>query len=713
MEGTSDEHVVARPRVACQSKIVGVVVHSRGAVVTRRIEVEDPLPAASFDLVIDDVTPLADPGSVRVQLPEEGRRLVAVNARWAVPEVDDGPGDTVERLEKLNRRIDQMRERESTLRARAQRLRDFMPAPVGHDAIRDDGPVARVSAAIEIATVVRDMLGATDRRLIELRKQIRELEKERDQAALEDAQASSSDRMGSGHPRRTFEMHVAGGAGDIDGAEFSYAVPHAAKWWPMYSLRLTDGGQRATLALEAVVAQRTGEDWDGVPIGLSTSEIVFDATLPRLPSLRLGKRQRPQRSGFREPPAGTDRLFEGYDAFRGRYETPSSAPKTPTRREKAAKPAPAPLAEPQMAMAADAPAGAPRDATTDHESLEEITGSYPEFDRIQAAQAPPPAKARKRSRSMMGAVGGAIAEGVSAAANAVTSHSGYGAGGAPPPEPPPPEFEPGEHWLAFDSLVLAGPNESRRGKLRHRSDDVSVTTSDLYDARESARRLHLVDPAVSRGLFDYRYDSDGAVQVPADGALHRVELQRAEGESRLVWRTVPQQDPAVYREAELNNPFSSPLLAGPVDVFSEGQLVTTTHIDRVDSGGSMTVGLGVDDRFRVARNVRMTEESAGLLGGKRELIHHVEIELRSALGFPATVAVFDRIPRSDDETVSVELVSADPPAAEYDQSDRNAPIDGGMRWKIALEEGGRETIRYRYEVCLRSRDEIVGGNRRD
>lgn len=715
MQTESDEHVVARPRVTCRSNIVGVVVHSRGAVITRRIEVEDSLPGESFDLIIDDVTPLADPGSVRVRLPEEGRRLVAVNSRWNVPEIDDGPGETVERLEKLNRDIDRLREQESALRARAQRLREFMPAPVSGEAIRSDGPVARIDAAIEIAGVVRDLLAATDRRLVELSARLHELQKERDEARLEDAQTSSSERMGAGHPRRTFDLHVASGEGDVNGAEFSYAVPHAAKWWPMYSLRLTDGGRRATLALEAVVAQRTGEDWDGVPIGLSTSEIVFDATLPRLPSLRLGKRQPPERSGFREPPSGTERLFEGYDAFRGRYEG-AAAKGQMTRRDKAAEKAPSPPPSNQPAPAPRADETEWYAAKEEAESLEEITGSYPEFDGLQAQQAPAPLAKRARRSGIAGAVGGAIAEGVSVAMEAASSYAaapgGYG-GAADMPAEPPPDHDPGEHWLEFDSLVLAGPTDSHRGRLRHRDDQVSLTTSDLYDARESARRISLVDPTVSRGLFDYRYDSDGGVQVPADGALHRIELQREEGESRLVWRTVPGRDPAVYREAELDNPFSSPLLAGPVDVFSEGQMVTTTQIGRVDSGGSMRVGLGVDDRLRVARNVRMNEESAGLLGGKRELIHDVEIELRSALGFASTVEVFDRVPRSGDDTVSVELVSADPPAQEYDQSDRDAPIEGGMRWTVSLPEGGRQTITYRYEVCLRSRDEIVGGNRRD
>ena len=52
----------ALKQVHATGPIIGVVVHGRGAVITRRIEIDGPLPTESFDLSIGEITPLADPG---------------------------------------------------------------------------------------------------------------------------------------------------------------------------------------------------------------------------------------------------------------------------------------------------------------------------------------------------------------------------------------------------------------------------------------------------------------------------------------------------------------------------------------------------------------------------------------------------------------------------------------------------------------------------
>jgi len=222
-----------------------------------------------------------------------------------------------------------------------------------------------------------------------------------------------------------------------------------------------------------------------------------------------------------------------------------------------------------------------------------------------------------------------------------------------------------------------------------------------------------VDPVVSRGSFDYRYDGEGRVEVPSDGTVHRVTVVAAETDAKLSWLTVPREETSVFRMAEFDNPHASPLLTGPVEVYSEGALVTSTTISRVGQGGAIQLGLGVDERIRVARNARVDEESAGLLGGKRAVLHQIDIELRSNLGFDAEIEVLDRVPVSADDGVEVEFVDCEPPHQAYDQRSRGAPIKGGMRWRIELDGGQTSSIRFSYVIKLKAKAEIVGGNRRE
>ena len=85
----------------------------------------------------------------------------------------------------------------------------------------------------------------------------------------------------------------------------------------------------------------------------------------------------------------------------------------------------------------------------------------------------------------------------------------------------------------------------------------------------------------------------------------------------------------------------APLLAGPVDVYVDGSLLTVASVERIDRGGTMHVGMGVEQRIRVGRNVRAREETAGILGGDAVVHHDVSIELASSLGQSALVEIDD------------------------------------------------------------------------
>lgn len=278
------------------------------------------------------------------------------------------------------------------------------------------------------------------------------------------------------------------------------------------------------------------------------------------------------------------------------------------------------------------------------------------------------------------------------------------------------ELEPQDTWLDFDNLQLANPDDARtRGKLARRSDDLAA--KHIRRATRAMEQLEtpsgLTDPLTSRGQFDHRYEAEGLLDIASDGKLHRVAILSAEGSPMLRLVTVPRERAEVYREVELQNPCGVPLLSGPVDVFVEGALLTTDAIQRVDRGGSLRIGMGVEDRVRVARNVRAEEESAGLLGGSTAMTHTVTLEIQSALGQPAQLEVFDRWPTTEDKNVTLELVYEKPPHTPYDQADRGAPIRKGMKWRLSLPPGGKANIEYQYRIVFSAKSELVGGNRRD
>ena len=103
--------------------------------------------------------------------------------------------------------------------------------------------------------------------------------------------------------------------GEVDELAISYAVD-AARWWPVYSVRLEGSDDVATLSLEAFVAQASMEDWSDVQCALSTADLTRDVALPELALDELAAAR--ERKGFLDAQSAdlTDAITTLEDAIR-------------------------------------------------------------------------------------------------------------------------------------------------------------------------------------------------------------------------------------------------------------------------------------------------------------------------------------------------------------------------------------------------------------
>jgi hypothetical protein len=155
-----------------------------------------------------------------------------------------------------------------------------------------------------------------------------------------------------------------------------------------------------------------------------------------------------------------------------------------------------------------------------------------------------------------------------------------------------------------------------------------------------------------------------------------------------------------------------------VDVSLGGDFLMTVPLPTVAPGGTVALGLGVEQRLKVARNASYREESAGLLSGELALTHEVRIRVQSHLAEPARVEVRERIPyleeEQKDEKVKVTVKRADPPWTPYTQEERGGPpLKGGYRWQLDVPPGQFREAQVSYVITLPARKQLVGGNRRE
>ncbi|GGT50810.1 DUF4139 domain-containing protein [Streptomyces purpureus] len=681
------------------STLDSVVVYAQGALCRRLAR--GSVPPDGW-LRVTGLPRSLDPGSLRARvLGAPGVRVTEARVEVeAEPPGTGAPDDVrreVERLRDEYAAAQERRERQLGLIEEVRGLR-----PVSPPRRRDEGHRRTPADAwLELAGFVDERLTALHSRLVELEQAL--LRAEQELIVAEDTLARASTDAPSAHVPTTVcaVLTLDGPAGAEVELELEYGVPGAV-WVPAYRLTHRQGDGTGRLVLRASVAQRTGEDWTGVRIALATADLRRRTDLPRLRSIRIGRRQSaPAPSGWREPPAGLADLFAGYDAAGPRPATPAASAAVPVAAGAGYAPGSAPPPPPPapqgygapMPVAVDrgfsGPAGRP--GSGDRSFAGAPAAMPPAAPAAPGFAAPPPL--------------------------AVPAAPGAAAPPLPPPLTPPPPGppQPSDAELDYAALVLSGPDErgGRRGRLFPGA-PVDAVAAEYRRRAEAVAALplpgHAVRPRESAGSFDHRFDAAARADVPSDGTWHTVTVGEIPVGLRTEYLCVPSVEQTVYATLVLSNATDQALLAGPVEVTVDGDFLLTAALPTLAPGGVRRVGLGPADGVRVTRRTHLRESTSGLRNNTTVLDHGVHVELANRLARPVTVEVHERVPVTSEPDVRIEE-RADWAVPENGAGPEDHP-PGTRVWRVDLPAGGTAALDGGYQIRIPAGKALVGGNRR-
>ncbi|MFF4297022.1 DUF4139 domain-containing protein [Streptomyces vinaceus] len=721
------------------STLDSVVVYAQGAVCRRLVRGSVP---PDGRVRVTGLPRSLDPGSLRVRaLNAPGVRVTEARVETEAEPLGAGVPDA------LRREVVRLREECAAAQGRRDRQLGLIEEvralhPVPPECRRGD-PHRRtpVDAWLELAEFVDARLARLHARLAELEEARRLVEHELSVAA--DRLARASNDAPSAHvrttvcavltlDRRTAEAQEAQAPPEVEPEEepeaepeveleLEYAVPGAV-WVPAYRLTHRQGEDAGRLLLRASVAQRTGEDWTGVRIALATADLRRRTDLPKLGSIRIGRRQAaPAPSGWREPPAGLADLFAGYEAAGPRPAGPAPVP--------AARPAvgagsapgsvpppPPPPSVPVPAAPAPQGYGAPPAAFPAPGAAD---GLAPQTFGAAVPAPAPAAPARSRAAGRPAGGGGAFAAPAAAfaAPMAAAPVAPAAPGGAPPPPPAPPAGppRPSRAELDYAGLVMSGPGEpgGRQGRLFPDA-PADPAAAEHRRRAEAVAALplpgHAVRPRASAGSFDHRFDAAARADIPSDGTWHTVTVGEIPVGLRTEYLCVPSVEQTVYATLVLSNATDQALLAGPVEVTVDDEFLLTAALPTLAPGAARRVGLGPAEGIAVTRRSSMHESTAGLRNNITVLDHRVHVELANRLAGPVTVEVRERVPVTAEPDVRIEERADWTTPEEGTGPEHHAP--GTRVWRVGLPAGATTALDGGYEIRIPAGKGLVGGNRR-
>ncbi|MEU9044395.1 MULTISPECIES: DUF4139 domain-containing protein [unclassified Kitasatospora] len=756
------------------SVLDSVVVYAEGAVCRRRATV--PVPRGGR-LRLTGLPTSLDGRSLRARVLAGPAGTAVTEARLERQAELRKPGE----LSELQRELDEATEHRSVLTERRRLVLATIADTAALRAVppqhRPEEPLRRTPADawLELADFVDERLAALQERAEELNREIELADHKLDLAADRLERASTAARAEpvataatvlltlttSSTTSSTTDSTTAEGntgstttedATDSTTAtldlELEYGVP-AARWVPTYRLSHRSGSDAGRLVLRAGVAQRTGEDWTGVRLALSTADLDRRTDLPRLASLRIGRSQpAPPPSGWREPPAGLSDLFTGYDAAGADAQAPRGQAHREDRR-KAAVPPPVPPGAARLAGPGSfAPRlGGARPSGPRPEALAGAEGALPgpsgpygggsggggTLSADEPTPALPPAPPAPGGFAGYGGPPPPVPAAFAPAASVPAAAPLPQAPGGRPPEaarrsrrsrlavpPPATGFAPDTTLLDYPDLVLAGPDEAtaRRGALHPRPERVEREELDRTlpggNPGEQIRRLalprHAVPPRKSAGSFDHRFDAAAPADIPSDGTWHTVTVDEIPLTVRPEYVTVPAVEEKVYATLVLANRTDRAVLAGPVEVTVDDEYLLTAALPTLAPGGMRRLGIGVSESIEVARRTELRESTTGMLKGNSTVLdHRVHIRLANRLGRTVTVEVRERVPVTSDAEIRIE-----------ERADWQAPTvstpecpPSTRLWRVDLPPGGSTELDGGYLIKIPAGKAIVGGNRRN
>jgi len=301
------------------SKIDKVKVYAAGATVTRiadlhleNRETPDQIEISGLPLALDD-------SSVRVQVEGNANPVIPTDIRisLAVPSPPETPNSPAE--EQLRQAKAEVRRIQETIALIDNEISVLKQLHVPNQPEAEPGkapPPSPLAARLAIANFQDEQIRSRVQERRETQNSLKEAKTHLEELLHKHKLASTAQQVKPHDLQKTVIISLSYPAEVTVSQQrliVEYFVP-GARWTPTYLCRLDSSTNTSAIAVRALLCQRTGEDWSGVRLELSTANPMTWCELPELPSLRLGRTQPiPRKSGWRLPPLGATTLFADYD----------------------------------------------------------------------------------------------------------------------------------------------------------------------------------------------------------------------------------------------------------------------------------------------------------------------------------------------------------------------------------------------------------------
>jgi len=215
-------------------------------------------------------------------------------------------------------------------------------------------------------------------------------------------------------------------------------------------------------------------------------------------------------------------------------------------------------------------------------------------------------------------------------------------------------------------------------------------------ATNLARKAEEQQAAAEIGAFQTSFRIPGRVSVGANEGAKSLRIATATITPDLVVRSAPVADPTAFLEASFVQREDAPLLPGKVSIYRDGTFVGRGRMVAAGKDETVRLGFGADDKVKIERAVlKRNEGSAGLIVTTAKTDERAfRTSVRNGHDFAIKVAIEDQLPVSENDDITVEMLSSTTPPTTTNVHDKR----GVLEWAFEAKPGEVKEINFAWRV---------------
>lgn len=226
-------------------------------------------------------------------------------------------------------------------------------------------------------------------------------------------------------------------------------------------------------------------------------------------------------------------------------------------------------------------------------------------------------------------------------------------------------------------------------------DAVAPAPATRFKNEAAAAPAQEQEAALDTGGFQATFCVAGRISLPAQQGAKSFRLASTTITPDLTVRAVPALDETAFLEANFKNADDAPLLPGRISLYRDGMFVGRSAMVLTPKDDMIRLGFGADDKIKIARvTVRKAEGTAGLIGSSKTDEREFKTTIRNGHDFPIKVGIEDRMPVSENEDITVEMLPGTTPPTARDLRDKR----GVLQWEFEAAPGEARDIKFGWRL---------------